>query len=99
LKSRKGVGPHHQITNIKPAEQRDAWWDVEREGRETKVLASNVSGASVYRRLRHEREAPTTRANCQSVNQSKIKVPVARADTAAIPYAEISMNKINEIGR
>ena len=50
-----------QITNTKPAEQRDASWDVEREGRETKVLASVVSGASVYRRLRHEREAPTTR--------------------------------------
>ena len=33
-----------------------------------------------------EREAPTTRANCQSVNQSKIKVPVARANTAVRPY-------------
>jgi hypothetical protein len=63
LKSRTGVDPHHQIIHIQPAGQRDAWWDVEREGRETKVLASVVSGASVYRRLRHEREAPTTRAH------------------------------------
>ena len=51
-----------KITSTKPAVQRDARWDVKREGRETKVLASDVSGASVYRRLRHEREAPTTRA-------------------------------------
>jgi hypothetical protein len=59
--------PYAELVNIaqtksnKPARQRDARWDV-------------------------EREAPTTRANCQSVNQSKIKVPVARADTAVRPY-------------
>ena len=62
------VRPYAELVNVTqsnpPASpQRDARWDVEREGRETKVLASDISGASVYRRLRHEREAPTTRAH------------------------------------
>ncbi len=69
MRADTAVRPYAELVNItsttsnKPADQRDAMWDVEREGRETKVLASNVSGASVYRRLRHEREAPTTRAH------------------------------------
>ena len=63
------VHPYAELVNItqstsnKQAEQRDVGWDVEREGRETKVLASDISGASVYRRLRRKREAPTTRAD------------------------------------
>jgi hypothetical protein len=50
--------------SIKPALQRDAGWDVEREGGpgdESGATVRSVEG--VYRRLRHEREAPTTRAN------------------------------------
>ena len=47
LKLREGVAVHPytefifdtNIKSIKPADQRDAWWDVEREGRETKVAA------------------------------------------------------------
>ena len=68
MRADTAVRPYAELVNItqttpnKTAEQRDARWDVEREGRETKVLASDVNGASVYRRLRHKREAPTTRA-------------------------------------
>jgi hypothetical protein len=72
-------------SNHQPDEQRDAWWDVERECRETKVLASDVSGASVYRRLRQEREAPTTRANRIHVRSD---ISFSREGVAALPYTE-----------
>ena len=127
-----------KIKSIKPARQRDARWDVERKGRETKVeppsevkrvctgdfgtsarhppreridslisnsvpregvaalpytesLTSAKHASSIKpfpqrdARWDVEHEAPTTRANCQSVNQSKIKVPVARAHMAVRP--------------
>ena len=45
--------------------------------------ATDKIGATVYRRLRHEREAPTTRAHCHEGNR------YPRADTAVRPYAEI----------
>ncbi len=44
--------------------------------------ATDKIGATVYRRLRHEREAPTTRAHCHEGNR------YPRADTAVRPYAE-----------
>ncbi len=83
-----------KIKSIKPAGQRDARWDVEREGREPKVEppseAVKVYTGDFGTSARHP---PRERIDSQVSKSSP------REGVAALPYAETSMNKINEIGR
>ncbi len=53
-------------------------------GRSGLPVATNISGISEYRRLRHERESSTAQATFTTI------MPPAREGTAALPYAENS---------
>ena len=87
------LDPTLPVIQYRKTSQRAAWWDVERECRETKVLSHRSADVSVYRRLRHECEAPTAQAhsNRPAIPFIQQTYPV-RADTAARPYAEIPSN-------
>ena len=95
--------PIGQEIRIEQTSQRAAWWDVEHKCRETKVFSLRSGDASVYRRLRHACEAPTTQANLyinlQYADISQLRPK--RAGTEACPYAEIlprSHMPVNPIG-
>ncbi len=72
------------MRTIKPAEQRDAGWDVEREGRETKMeqptsvvpVCTGDFGTSV-------RHPPRERID------NAISDPQCREGVAALPYTDI----------
>jgi hypothetical protein len=62
LQACTALRPYAEISRLntvdkEQASRRGARWDVERECRETKVLSHRNGDVSVYRRLRHEREA------------------------------------------
>ena len=91
--------PYAELVNIaqtksnKPARQRDVRWDVECEGRETKVEqpteVKKVCTGDFDTSVRHP---PRERID------SLISNSVPREGVEALTYAETSMNKFNKIG-